>query len=525
MGTTYTGTDQAETFTLEDNDSAFGNGGNDRFRASRSYIGNVTIHGGDGNDTVDPFNWSSVVAYGDAGNDVLAGGYVSNYLDGGDGDDTFSMTKGQYTIVGGNGNDLITIDLPTVPPEIRIPEWDPQHLAILENSSIYGDAGIDSVNITADVNAKSAIVQGINFFDLTITYLTNKLVTLRLFDIESVKLNSVSVWSLDTSPPTVTTFAPLDEATRVAIDSNIVLTFNEAIQRGSGNILLKTAAGTTVATYDASGSANLSISGNTLTINPTSDLSNNTDYKVEFAAGTIKDLAGNSYAGTTGYNFKTGDAATQTVTGGTGNDLLTGSTSNDIIDGGAGTDAVVYSGIRSSFSLTKTNVGFTVTDKIGTAGADTLLNVERIKFSDGAIALDVGATQPAGQTVLLLGAVLPGRLVFDATKQAMLGAAIDLFDQGYSLQTLSGAVMRLPIWDILTGKATPTSTDIATYLLTNVNGAAPDTTTLANAIAALNTETSFATQGNFLWHLAESATNQTRIDLVGLATTGLVYGW
>ena len=74
--------------------------------------------------------------------------------------------------------------------------------------------------------------------------------------------------------------------------------------------------------------------------------------------------------------------------------------------------------------------------------------MERIKFSDGAIALDVGATQSGGQTALLLGAVLPGKLAFDASKQALLGAAIDLFDQGYSLQTLSGAVMRLPIWDI-----------------------------------------------------------------------------
>ncbi|TSA13147.1 MAG: hypothetical protein D4R79_06175 [Comamonadaceae bacterium] len=63
-----------------------------------------------------------------------------------------------------------------------------------------------------------------------------------------------------------------------------------------------------------------------------------------------------------------------------------------------------------------------------------------------------------------------------------------------------------------------------TYLLTNVNGVAPDATTLTNAVTSLNTETDFATQGNFLWHLAESATNQTRIDLVGLATTGLAYG-
>lgn len=215
---------------------------------------------------------------------------------------------------------------------------------------------------------------------------------------------------------------------------------------------------------------------------------------------------------------------TKSILGTNGADTLSGSAGNDTIDGGAGTDTVVYSGNRSSFAITKTSAGFGLTDNTGAAGTDTLLNVERVKFSDGGIALDVGATQPAGETVLLLGAVLPGRLVFDATKQGLLGAAIDLFDQGYSLQTLSGAVMRLPIWDILTGKATPSNTDIATYLLTNVNGAAPVAATLANAVTSLNTETDFASQGNFLWHLAESAANQTRIDLVGLAATGLAYG-
>ena len=456
----------------------------------------------------------------------------------------------------------------------------------------------------------------------------------------------------DTTAPSASTFSPLDEATDIAISSNIVLTFNEAIARGVGNIVLKTAAGVTVATYDAASSTNLSVTGSTLTINPTSDLSNGTGYKVEFAAGTIKDLAGNSYAGTTSYNFTTttnvyevesnesvgtantlalatpvigqiltladvdyykvavsgagllsltvdvptnssldvykiglygstgtlvaafttgkdqtfeasvaaaGDyyvkvetgsyykyessavnpytlttgfsranslptgsvtvtgtptqgqvltvsntladpdglgtisyqwkaagvniagattntytltqaevgklitviasytdalgtaeskisgptstvAATSALTGSTGNDSLTSGTGNDTIDGGAGTDAVVYSGGRASFSLTKAGNGFTVTDNTGAAGSDSLQNIERIKFSDGSIALDVGATQPAGQTAMLLGAVLPGRLVFDVSKQSLLGAAIDLFDQGFSLQTLSGAV-------------------------------------------------------------------------------------
>jgi hypothetical protein len=216
-------------------------------------------------------------------------------------------------------------------------------------------------------------------------------------------------------------------------------------------------------------------------------------------------------------------AATSGLTGSTGNDALTGSTGSDTIDGGAGVDTAVYSLSRSNFALSKTSTGFTLTDNTGVNGTDTLLNVERIKFSDGAIALDVGATQSAGQTALLIYAVIPGNPGYELSKQPILGAVLDLFDQGYSMETLSGAVMRLPIWDILTGKVTPTNSDIATYLLSHVNGVAPDATTLANAIAALNTETDFATQGHFLWHLAESAENQSHIGLVGLASTGLAY--
>ncbi len=313
--------------------------------------------------------------------------------------------------------------------------------------------------------------------------------------------------SIDMTAPTVQSFNPADKASAVAVSANIVLTFSESIARGSGNIVLKSAAGAVVATYDAASSTNLSLSGSTLTIKPTIDLTGGTGYSVAFASGSIIDMAGNKYAGTTSYNFTTIAVINQTITG------------------SAGTDTTVHGGIRASFTLTPTSSGFSLTDNTGATGTITFQSVERVKFPDGGIALDVGATQSAGETVLLLGAVLPGKLVFDATKQTLLGAAIDLFDQGYSLQTLSGAVMRLPIWDILTQKTAPTNTDIATYLLTNVNGVAPDAATLATAVAALNSETSFATQGNFLWHLAESSTNQTHVGLVGLATTGLAYGW
>ena len=112
--------------------------------------------------------------------------------------------------------------------------------------------------------------------------------------------------SPDSTPPTAS-FSPADEATGVAIDANIILYFNESIKRGAGSISLKTSQGSVIATYDAATSSNLSISGSTLTINPTADLNYFTGYKVEFAAGSIKDLAGNNFAGTTDYNFTTKD--------------------------------------------------------------------------------------------------------------------------------------------------------------------------------------------------------------------------
>jgi cyclophilin family peptidyl-prolyl cis-trans isomerase/methionine-rich copper-binding protein CopC len=116
---------------------------------------------------------------------------------------------------------------------------------------------------------------------------------------------SASIPTVDTTAPTVSNFNPADEATGVAVTSNLVFTFSEAIQRGTGSIVLKNAAGTVIETLEAATSTNLSISGSTLTVNPTNNLGSGTGYKLEFPAGSVKDLAGNSYAGTTEYNFTT----------------------------------------------------------------------------------------------------------------------------------------------------------------------------------------------------------------------------
>jgi methionine-rich copper-binding protein CopC len=116
----------------------------------------------------------------------------------------------------------------------------------------------------------------------------------------------------DTTNPTVTTFSPADGATGVAVGSDIVLTFSEAIQKGAGTIAIHSGSstGAVVESFDAAISSNLIISGNTLTINPTSDLAQSTHYFVTISHGSIADVAGNEYAGSSSYDFTAGADST-----------------------------------------------------------------------------------------------------------------------------------------------------------------------------------------------------------------------
>ncbi|MBI2770817.1 MAG: hypothetical protein HYX47_14415 [Burkholderiales bacterium] len=256
------------------------------------------------------------------------------------------------------------------------------------------------------------------------------------------------------------------------------------------------------------GSLRAQVSGSTLTLTTGEGVM--TIQRVPVGSATV--------AVTTGITL-TGSAAADTLAGSALADTFTGLGGNDVIDGGTGIDTAIYSTARANYSITRTSSGFSVANPSGTEGTDTLSNMERLRFSDQSVALDMGVAQAAGQTQLLLGAVL-GRALL-ATKTPLLGTVIGLFDQGFTIADLSGALMRLDIWGLLAngGAASATNQQIANYLLTTVNGSAPDAATLASATASINT----GVQGAFLAQLAVSAANQTQVGLVGLADTGLVY--
>jgi hypothetical protein len=178
----------------------------------------------------------------------------------------------------------------------------------------------------------------------------------------------------------------------------------------------------------------------------------------------------------------------------------------------------VFAGPRAGYSIAPAATGHTVQALSGSDGLDTLAGVERLAFSTSSVALDMSVDQPGGESALLVGAVLGGSLM--RTKLPLLGTAIGLFEQGLSFQQLSGAVMRLPIWDELTGQAQASNTDIASYLLTVIAGSPPSAPVLSAATAALDSE-SGDNQGALLAWLAASEWNQFQIDLVGLQQTGL----
>ena len=128
---------------------------------------------------------------------------------------------------------------------------------------------------------------------------------------ESVTSAATTAVVTDTIAPTITTFTPADGATGVAVGSNLVVNFDEAIQNGTGLIEIHSgsATGALVASYDAATSTNLTISGSTLTINPTADLAPGTHYFVLLPDGSVSDLAGNHFAGNSLYDFTTVAAA------------------------------------------------------------------------------------------------------------------------------------------------------------------------------------------------------------------------
>jgi methionine-rich copper-binding protein CopC len=102
---------------------------------------------------------------------------------------------------------------------------------------------------------------------------------------------------VDSTPPKFVSSTPKAAQTKVTTSQNIVLTFDEKIKAGSGIITISNSAD--VREIDVTDKTQVKISNNILTINPKSNLVDNSRYSVLVDDTAITDLVGNSYTGMT----------------------------------------------------------------------------------------------------------------------------------------------------------------------------------------------------------------------------------
>ncbi|PXW82653.1 Ig-like domain-containing protein [Nitrosomonas sp. Nm84] len=157
--------------------------------------------------------------------------------------------------------------------------------------------------------------------------------------------------------PKLLTSLPVDEATKVTIDSNVVLTFDENVMAGVGDIIISDGQGDNrvIAVTDTS---QVTFNGNMVTIDPAKNLIFGRTYSVQMASGVIADLQNHPYAGITdattlnfdtvlippGVRYVLTTSPTDNVPGTLGNDSIVGLLdggaqtiqSGDVIDGGPG---------------------------------------------------------------------------------------------------------------------------------------------------------------------------------------------
>ena len=142
--------------------------------------------------------------------------------------------------------------------------------------------------------------------------------------------SSVTLAVLDSTAPSLSSSTPTDDATGVTVGSNIVLTFDEAVDVETGNITIKkTSDDSTVETIDVTGGLVTGTGTTAITINPTNDLSGETEYYILIDSTAFDDPSSNSYAGiasTTALSFTTADIAAPSLSSSTPTDDATGVT-------------------------------------------------------------------------------------------------------------------------------------------------------------------------------------------------------
>ena len=107
---------------------------------------------------------------------------------------------------------------------------------------------------------------------------------------------SVEANPIDLTPPIIISLAPLNGAANVPTNGSATMVFDEPVQKGTGNIIIKRTLDNSIfQTLDVS-STSVMVNSTTVTF-PLSGLTANTGYYITIDNGAFEDLSGNDFAG------------------------------------------------------------------------------------------------------------------------------------------------------------------------------------------------------------------------------------
>lgn len=240
---------------------------------------------------------------------------------------------------------------------------------------------------------------------------------------------------------------------------------------------------------------------------------------------TLENLVGTAYG-----DRLTGNEVGNGISGGAGNDTINGGQGDDQLVGGEGIDTATYLHNLSAHVLTRQGQTWTVKDTtpdinrlndrleiVGIAvlseGTDTLNGIERLRFADTSVALDMGEGQSGNQAARLVG-VLGKAYLSDKT---LMGVALSVMDAGMGIGGAAQLLLNKGIMSTLAGGADDTS--LAKLLVKNVLGREAS----AADLALINPLTAQHGQQWLITTAANLEANATQIDLVGLSNHGMAF--
>lgn len=455
-----------------------GNGGADQLHGDD---GVDFLFGGDGNDRLD----------GGEDRDILNGEAGDDELLGGSGNDTMEDRLGNNILRGGDGNDQI-------------------HTGGSGNAQVFGEAGDDLMFIAGGGRFDGG--DGHDAFTVSL-------------DIASTATLELSGgagrdgYYLATAAPgatlTITDFKAGFDGDLIDIDKLLKTPFGNPFAAGGSLQFVQRGADAVLQVRAATDGADAFQDVLVLAGVQKSAL---TDDNIVLDFDPQGGSYGMSKAGGGAADQLAGTVHEDTLRGGAGNDLLIGGGGYDVLDGGTGIDTAVFSGTRSQYTLER--VAQDPQDMVVSdlrpglnEGRDRLLGIERLVFSDGALALDTGAEGVAGQAYRIY------RAAFDRPADAGgLGFWIAMMDGGSTLAEIAGGFVRSQEFIDQYGAA-PTNAELVTKLYRNILDRDPEQAGYAFWLDALDRK--LVDLPSLLAQFSES--NENRLALAELIANGVSY--